>query len=126
MAGLTISLPYNDLEAVEQTFLSKTGEIAAIIVEPVAGNMGVVEPREGFLQGLRRVCDQYGALLIFDEVITGFRVARGGAQELFDITPDLTCLGKIIGGGLPWGPTAAGGRSWSTSPRWGRSTRPAP
>ena len=84
------------------------GEIAAIIVEPVAGNMGVVPPRPGFLEGLRQICDETGILLIFDEVITGFRVARGGAQELYGVKPDLTCLGKIIGGGLPVG--AYGGR----------------
>jgi len=105
---LTISLPYNDLEAVRRTFEERGDEIACIIVEPVAGNMGVVAPAEGFLQGLRAICDQYGALLIFDEVITGFRLAPGGAQERFGVTPDLTCLGKIIGGGLPVG--AYGGR----------------
>jgi glutamate-1-semialdehyde 2,1-aminomutase len=108
VAGLTLSLPYNDLEAVEQAFLSKPEGIACIIVEPVAGNMGVVEPIEGFLAGLRKLCDQYGALLIFDEVITGFRVGLGGAQERFGLMPDLTTLGKIIGGGLPMG--AYGGR----------------
>ena len=108
IAGLTISLPYNDLEAVRQATQKHPGEIAAIIVEPVAGNMGVVPPRTGFLEGLRQICDATGSLLIFDEVITGFRVARGGAQELYGIRPDLTCLGKIIGGGLPVG--AYGGR----------------
>ncbi len=108
MTGCTLSLPYNDLGAVEQAFAEKGGEIAAVIVEPVAGNMGVVEPAEGFLPGLRKVCDQHGALLIFDEVITGFRVALGGAQERFGVMPDLTCLGKIIGGGLPVG--AYGGK----------------
>jgi glutamate-1-semialdehyde 2,1-aminomutase len=108
IAGLTISLPYNDLEAVRQAARRYPGEIAAIIVEPVAGNMGVVPPRAGFLEGLRQIADQEGILLIFDEVITGFRVARGGAQELYGIRPDLTCLGKIIGGGLPVG--AYGGR----------------
>ena len=108
IAGLTVSLPYNDLEAVRQAAAQYPGEIAAIIVEPVAGNMGVVPPRPGFLEGLRDVCDQEGIILIFDEVITGFRVARGGAQELYGIRPDLTCLGKIIGGGLPVG--AYGGR----------------
>jgi glutamate-1-semialdehyde 2,1-aminomutase len=108
IAGLTISLPYNDLETVRQAARRYPGEIAAIIVEPVAGNMGVVPPRPGFLEGLRQIADQEGILLIFDEVITGFRVARGGAQELYGIRPDLTCLGKIIGGGLPVG--AYGGR----------------
>ncbi len=106
--GLTVSLPYNDLEAVGQAAGRYHGEIAAIIVEPVAGNMGVVPPRPGFLEGLRQICDAAGILLIFDEVITGFRVARGGAQELYGVKPDLTCLGKIIGGGLPVG--AYGGR----------------
>jgi glutamate-1-semialdehyde 2,1-aminomutase len=108
MAGTTLNLPYNDLEAVAQAFQEKEGKIAAVIVEPVAGNMGVVEPVDGFLSGLRHLCDQYGAVLIFDEVITGFRVALGGAQELYGVTPDLTCLGKIIGGGLPL--AAYGGR----------------
>ena len=108
IAGLTVSLPYNDLEAVRQAAARFKGEIAAIIVEPVAGNMGVVPPRPGFLEGLRQICDATGILLIFDEVITGFRVAWGGAQELYGIKPDLTCLGKIIGGGLPVG--AYGGR----------------
>jgi glutamate-1-semialdehyde 2,1-aminomutase len=108
IAALTISLPYNDLEAVRLATGQYPGEIAAIIVEPVAGNMGVVPPRPGFLEGLRQICDAEDILLIFDEVITGFRVARGGAQELYGIRPDLTCLGKVIGGGLPVG--AYGGR----------------
>jgi glutamate-1-semialdehyde 2,1-aminomutase len=108
IAELTISLPYNHLEAVRFTTRRFPGEIAAIIVEPVAGNMGVVPPQPGFLEGLRQICDTEEILLIFDEVITGFRVARGGAQELYGILPDLTCLGKIIGGGLPVG--AYGGR----------------
>ena len=108
MAQLTLSLPYNNLEAVSQAFADRGQEIAAVIVEPVAGNMGVVEPAEGFLAGLRALCTQYGALLIFDEVITGFRVALGGAQERYGVMPDLTCLGKIIGGGLPVG--AYGGK----------------
>ncbi len=101
MAGLTLNLPFNDLGAVEAAFAAHPGRIAAVIVEPVAGNMGVVAPAEGFLAGLRALCDRHGALLVFDEVITGFRVALGGAQERFGVTPDLTCLGKIIGGGLP-------------------------
>ena len=108
-ANLTLSLPYNDLKSVKEAFEKYPDEIAAIIVEPVAGNMGVVPPAEGFLQGLSDLTKQFGALLIFDEVITGFRVALGGAQELYGIKPDLTTLGKIIGGGLPVG--AFGGRA---------------
>jgi len=108
VAELTISLPYNDLDAVNWAVQEYPGEIAAIIVEPVAGNMGVTPPRPGFLEGLRLICDTDEILLILDEVITGFRVAWGGAQELFGVNPDLTCLGKIIGGGLPLG--AYGGR----------------
>jgi len=108
IAGLTLSLPYNDLEAVERALKKYPGEVAAIFVEPVAGNMGVVPPQPGFLEGLRRLCDAAGCLLVFDEVITGFRVAWGGAQTLYGIKPDLTCLGKIMGGGLPVG--AYGGR----------------
>ncbi|MBI4304102.1 MAG: glutamate-1-semialdehyde 2,1-aminomutase [Chloroflexi bacterium] len=104
----TLVVPYNNIEAVEQLFRRYRKEIAAIIVEPVAANMGVVLPQSGFLAGLRRLTTQFGAVLIFDEVITGFRVAYGGAQALYGITPDLTCLGKIIGGGLPVG--AYGGR----------------
>lgn len=99
----TISLPYNDLPQVRKVMESTGKEIAAIIVEPVAANMGVVLPGPGYLQGLRQICTEYGALLIFDEVITGFRLAPGGAQEFFGIMPDITCLGKIIGGGLPVG-----------------------
>jgi glutamate-1-semialdehyde 2,1-aminomutase len=109
MAGYTISLPYNDLAAVKAALEERPGEIAAVILEPVAGNMGVVEPAEGFLAGLRELCSDHGAVLIFDEVITGFRVALGGAQERFGVTPDMTCLGKIIGGGLPMG--AYGGKA---------------
>lgn len=103
VAELSISLPYNDLSLVEKFFHEKGEQVAAVIVEPVAGNMGVVPSVPGFLQGLRDICDEYGTLLIFDEVITGFRVALGGAQEIYDVTPDLTTLGKIIGGGLPLG-----------------------
>lgn len=104
----TVVAPYNSLEAVEQIFNGFKQEIAAIIVEPVAANMGVVPPQRGFLEQLRSLTYSSGALLIFDEVITGFRVAYGGAQALYKVTPDLTCLGKIIGGGLPIG--AYGGR----------------
>ncbi len=104
----TLIASYNDTQAVEQLFQEHSEDIAAIILEPVAANMGVVPPRPGFLQELRELTHKFGALLIFDEVITGFRVAYGGAQALYSITPDLTCLGKIIGGGLPVG--AYGGR----------------
>ncbi|WP_462248222.1 glutamate-1-semialdehyde 2,1-aminomutase [Ekhidna sp.] len=105
----TLLAPYNDLEKVKEVVDSNKGEIAAIIIEPVAGNMGCVLPDPGFLEGLRSVCDADGILLIFDEVMTGFRLARGGAQEVFNVRPDLTTLGKIIGGGMPVG--AYGGRS---------------
>ncbi|MBS0545548.1 MAG: glutamate-1-semialdehyde 2,1-aminomutase [Proteobacteria bacterium] len=104
----TIVLDYNDLDQVEAVFKARGNEIAAIIVEPVAGNMNLVKPRAGFLEGLRRVCTQYGAVLIFDEVMTGFRVGPQGVQGLYGITPDLTTLGKVIGGGMPVG--AFGGR----------------
>jgi glutamate-1-semialdehyde 2,1-aminomutase len=108
-AELTLSVPYNDLEVVEAAFQRYPEQIAAIIVEPIAGHMGVVPPAEGFLEGLRALTDRCGALLIFDEVITGFRVGPGGAQARHGVRPDLTCLGKIIGGGLPVG--AYGGRA---------------
>ncbi len=108
LAALTIALPFNDLDAVRRAFEARGAEIAAVIVEPVAGNMGVVPPGPGFLAGLAEITRRHGALLIFDEVITGFRVAPGGAQALYGVRPDLTCLGKIIGGGLPVG--AYGGR----------------
>jgi len=104
----TAVLPYNDLDAVRELFEREGEEFAAVILEPVAGNMGCVPPAEGYLEGLRKITSEYGAVLIFDEVMTGFRVARGGAQESYGVTPDLTCLGKIIGGGLPVG--AYGGR----------------
>jgi glutamate-1-semialdehyde 2,1-aminomutase len=104
----TLVVGYNALDEVRAAFERWPEQIAAVIVEPVAGNMGVVPPRPGFLEGLRRLTSESGALLIFDEVITGFRVARGGAQELYRVTPDLTCLGKVLGGGLPIG--AYGGR----------------
>jgi len=98
---LTVQAPFNDLDAVAAAMTRWGDEIACVIVEPVAGNMGLVLPEPGFLAGLRELCDRAGALLIFDEVMTGFRVARGGAQERFGVTPDLTCLGKVVGGGLP-------------------------
>lgn len=108
LAQNTITVPYNDLDAVRTAFSRYGEDIAAVIVEPVAGNMGVVPPVEGFLQGLRDITEQYGALLIFDEVMTGFRVDYHSAQGYYGVTPDLTCLGKVIGGGLPVG--AFGGR----------------
>lgn len=102
-AHRTLSLPYNDLAAVQTLLAQRGDEIAAIIIEPVAGNMGCVLPLPGYLQGVRAACDQHGVLLILDEVMTGFRVALGGAQALYDIRPDITTLGKVIGGGLPVG-----------------------
>jgi glutamate-1-semialdehyde 2,1-aminomutase len=109
LAALTLTVPFNDVGAVRAIFDARGAEVAAVIVEPVAGNMGVVPPAPGFLEGLRELCTRHGAVLIFDEVITGFRVALGGAQALYGVRPDLTCLGKIIGGGLPVG--AYGGRA---------------
>jgi glutamate-1-semialdehyde 2,1-aminomutase len=108
VANDTLTAPYNDLEAVQTLIESNPENIATIIVEPVAGNMGLVLPQNGFLEGLRDLCTQYGILLIFDEVMTGFRLAKGGVQERFDVMPDLTTLGKIIGGGMPVG--AYGGK----------------
>jgi glutamate-1-semialdehyde 2,1-aminomutase len=108
-AADTLVARYNDLDSVADLFRRHGPEIAAVIVEPVAGNMGCIPPEEGFLEGLRRLCDEAGALLVFDEIITGFRIARGGAQERFGIRPDLVTLGKILGGGLPVG--AYGGRA---------------
>ena len=105
----TIALPYNDLHQVETTFRERGDRIAAVIVEPVCGNMGCVIPEPGFLEGLKRITQRYGALLIFDEVMTGFRLSRGGAQALYGVMPDITTLGKIIGGGLPI--AAYGGRA---------------
>jgi glutamate-1-semialdehyde 2,1-aminomutase len=109
VAADTLLARYNDLASVEAMLDRHPQQVAAVIVEPIAGNMGLVPPRDGFLQGLRDLCDRHGALLVFDEVISGFRAAPGGAQQIFRITPDLTCLGKIIGGGLPVG--AYGGRA---------------
>jgi glutamate-1-semialdehyde 2,1-aminomutase len=109
VAAQTIVATYNDLKSVAHLLDANASKVAAVIVEPVAANMGVVRPAPGFLAGLRRLTERAGALLIFDEVITGFRVAPGGAQELFGVRPDLTVLGKIIGGGLPVG--AYGGRA---------------
>ena len=108
-AADTLVASYNDLDSVHRVFDANRGEVAALIIEPVAGNMGVVPPADGFLRALREVCSAHGALLIFDEVISGFRVSPGGAQQIYAVTPDLTCLGKIIGGGLPVG--AYGGRA---------------
>ncbi len=100
-AGDTILCPFNNLDAIQEAFAAHPNQIAAVLLEPVAGNMGCVPPNPGYLAGLRELTEQHGALLFFDEVMTGFRLAIGGAQELFGITPDMTCLGKIIGGGLP-------------------------
>ena len=108
IAKNTITVPYNDLDAIQSAFENFGDDIAGVIVEPVAGNMGVVPPQEGFLQGLRDITQEYGSLLIFDEVMTGFRVGYNCAQGYFNVTPDLTCLGKVIGGGLPVG--AFGGK----------------
>jgi glutamate-1-semialdehyde 2,1-aminomutase len=108
LAEHTITLSYNDLDQVRDAFASAADQIACIIVEPVAGNMNCILPRHGFLQGLREICDQYGSVLIFDEVMTGFRVALGGVQSVYGVRPDLTTLGKVIGGGMPVG--AFGGR----------------
>lgn len=107
-ANDTLTAPFNNLEAVQTLVDANKGQVAAIILEPVAGNMGLVPPAEGFLQGLRTLCDKEGIVLIFDEVMTGFRLAAGGAQQLFGVTPDLSTMGKIIGGGMPVG--AYGGR----------------
>jgi glutamate-1-semialdehyde 2,1-aminomutase len=104
----TIIVPFNSVEAVEAAVLKNEGNIAALILEPVVGNMGTVTPVPGYLAGLRKICDRNGIVLIFDEVMTGFRLAQGGAQELYGVKPDLTTLGKIIGGGLPVG--AYGGK----------------
>ncbi|HKA90665.1 MAG TPA: aminotransferase class III-fold pyridoxal phosphate-dependent enzyme, partial [Haliangiales bacterium] len=101
VAGATLVAPWNDFAAMARLFAAHPGEIAAVIVEPVCGNMGCVPPEPGYLGGLRALTEEHGTLLVFDEVMTGFRVAFGGAQALYGIRPDLTCLGKIVGGGLP-------------------------
>ena len=108
LAKQTLNLPFNDLEAATELLRQRGDSIACIIIEPITGNMNMIVPKPGYLKGLRELCDQHGVILIFDEVMTGFRVAKGGAQGLLNITPDLTCLGKIIGGGMPVG--AFGGR----------------
>lgn len=108
LAKHTLNLPFNDLDAAQALFESKGDSIACLIIEPITGNMNMILPQPGYLEGLRTLCDQHGVVLIFDEVMTGFRVAKGGAQALTQIKPDLTCLGKIIGGGMPVG--AFGGR----------------
>ncbi len=108
VADLTLTVPFNDLDSLSQVMAEVGDEVAAIIVEPIAGNMNMIEPLPGYLAGMRQLCDQHGSVLIFDEVMTGFRVALGGAQELYDVKPDLTTFGKVIGGGLPVG--AFGGR----------------
>jgi len=108
LADLTLTLPYNDLGAARELFARSGEQVACVIIEPVAGNMNCIPPRPGYLQGLRELCSQHGALLIFDEVMTGFRVALGGAQKLYAITPDLSTFGKVIGGGMPVG--AYGGK----------------
>lgn len=109
LAKHTLNLPFNDLEAAHDLFASMGDQIACLIIEPITGNMNMILPMEGYLEGLRRLCDAHGVVLIFDEVMTGFRVAKGGAQALTGVKPDLTCLGKIIGGGMPVG--AFGGRA---------------
>jgi len=108
IAGATLLMPYNDLAAAEALFAAHGGEIACVMIEPIAGNMGCVPPIDGYLAGLRTLCDEHAALLVFDEVMTGFRVAYGGAQSLYGVTPDLTALGKVVGGGAPC--AAYGGR----------------
>ena len=109
LAALTITLPFNDADALRAAFAANTGEVAAVIVEPIPANAGLILPQPGYLEAMRELCTANGTLLIFDEVMTGFRVARGGAQELLGVRPDLTCFGKVIGGGLPVG--AIGGRA---------------
>ncbi len=108
----TLTCTYNDLASVRQAFENYPEDIACVIVEPVAGNMNCVPPTAEFLPGLRELCDEFNAVLIIDEVMTGFRVALGGAQDYYDVQPDLTCLGKIIGGGMPVGAFGTDLRSW--------------
>ncbi|MCG8464562.1 MAG: glutamate-1-semialdehyde 2,1-aminomutase, partial [Xanthomonadales bacterium] len=108
LADLTVTLPFNDINAVAETLKAQGDQVAAIIVEPVAGNMNCIPPAPGFLEGLRSLCDEHGVVLIFDEVMTGFRVALGGAQALYNVTPDLSTFGKVIGAGMPVG--ALGGK----------------
>ena len=122
-AANTITVPYNDEESLSEAFDKFGDDIAAVIMEPVAGNMGVVPPKEGFLKFVREITEQNDALLIFDEVMSGFRVDYNSAQGHYGITPDLTCLGKVIGGGLPVGAYAAGATSWSALHPSGTSTR---
>ena len=109
LAELTITLPFNDLESLKEVFKQVGEEVAAVIIEPIAGNMNFIPPKSGFLEGLRELCSKHGSVLIFDEVMTGFRVGLQGAQGMYGITPDLTCFGKVIGGGMPVG--AFGGRA---------------
>ncbi len=111
MTELTVLAPFNDLDAVQQAFERWGDELACVLLEPIAGNMGSIPPVDGFLAGLRELCDAHGALLLFDEVMTGFRVAHGGAQQLYDVKPDLTTLGKVVGGGLP-AAVYGGRRDW--------------
>ncbi len=125
VAACTLLVPYNDLSAAKNAFEKYAGQIACFAVEPVAGNMGVVPPADGYLRGLRDLCTQHGSLLLFDEVMTGFRVAWGGAQVRYNINPDITCLGKVIGGGLPVGAMAPAASSWNTSVRPALSIRQA-
>ncbi len=124
-ADLTITVSFNDLDAVKAAFAANRGEIAAIILEPVPANAGLYLPEAGFLDGLRTLCTDHGTLLIFDEVMTGFRLAPGGAQEIYGITPDLTALGKVIGEACRSVPLADAPTSWTTSRPKGLFTRRA-
>jgi 4-aminobutyrate aminotransferase-like enzyme len=126
IAVTTLTAAYNDIAGLADIFHRHGEDIAAVIIEPVPGNMGLVLPKDGYLQAVRDLTAKYESLLIFDEVMSGFRVAYGGAQAVYGITPDLTCLGKVIAAACRSAPTAAGATSWSTSPPPGRSTRPAP
>ena len=112
----TLLAPFNDLGAVEALLQEHDGQVAAIIVEPVAGNMGCIPPQPGFLEGLKAACAAHGTLLIFDEVMTGFRLAAGGAAEVYGVAPDMVCFGKVIGGGLLWGRSQPVAKSWPTWP----------